>query len=559
MSPICGIVSRNDSDVSSHIDKMMGILGNKREDSAWVVAGGSVKSRTEGTGQQAGLSMGQTSFRTREAKMERPVFASSNNLSLLYEGNLYNRGELVSGEGSKPASDNNPAAVIVAGMLDEEYDGNLVTSAKLVASRLNGDYCLAVSDGSQIMVMRDPAGARPLFYGEKGDLVAFSSLKKALWELGFRDVKPLRSGRYIVIDANGISADEAWTHLGEGIEASLDDIDAAVEKYSALLKNAVEKRLDKVSRVGVLVSGGVDSCLTAKLVNDVAINRNIEIVAYTAGVEGSTDIDYARSFARDVDIQHKVRYLTTEEVEYYMPLVINSVEERDMVQVEAGIGVYAALEMARKDGIRLIVSGQGPDELWGGYSWYPRVIASEGYEGLEQRMRDDLSRADIETLDRENRLAIAHGMEKVFPYVDIDVVKLALGVSPRIKINSEDDNTGKRPHREAAKKLGLPSAYADRGKDAAQHGTGIHDTLEEIAGKHGFTPELVKRTGYSSDLISKTKLASSTRYGYQYVEKELWETPGAVQFFIDTIAYKQGLLNEYERTNIEKFMYTSKG
>lgn len=503
--------------------------------------------------------MGQTSFRTREANMERPVLSSDSNLSVLYEGNLYNRGELIGGKDLKTASNDDLAAGIVAGMLDEEYDGNLTASTKLVGSRLNGDYCLAVSDGSQIMVMRDPAGVRPLFLGEKDDMVAFSSLKKALWELGFRDVKPMRAGRYIVIDANGINADEAWTHLGEGIEASLADIDTAVEKYCKLLKNAVEKRLDNVNRVGVLVSGGVDSCLTAKLVNDVASTRGIEIVAYTAGVKGSTDIDYARNFARDFDIQHKVRYLTTEDVEYYMPVVINSVEERDMVQVEAGIGVYAALEMARKDGIRVIVSGQGPDELWGGYSWYPRVIASEGYEGLEQRMRDDLARADIETLDRENRLAIAHGMEKVFPYVDIDVVKLALSVSPRIKINSEDDNTGKRPHREAAKKLGLPSEYADRGKDAAQHGTGIHDTLDEIAGKHGFTPELVERTGYSSDLISKTKLASSTRYGYRYVEKELWETPGAVQFFIDTIAYKQGLLNEYERTNIEKFMDTSKG
>ncbi|MFO8143908.1 MAG: asparagine synthase-related protein [Dehalococcoidales bacterium] len=538
---------------------MMGIIGNKRQDGAWIVAGSDIRRWKEGTAPQAGLSMGQTSFRTREANMERPVLSSDSNLSVLYEGNLYNRGELIRGKDLKTATNDNLAAGIVAGMLDEEYDGNLTASTKLVGSRLNGDYCLAVSDGSQIMVMRDPAGVRPLFLGEKDDMVAFSSLKKALWELGFRDVKPMRAGRYIVIDANGINADEAWTHLGEGIEASLADIDTAVEKYCKLLKNAVEKRLDNVNRVGVLVSGGVDSCLTAKLVNDVASTRGIEIVAYTAGVKGSTDIDYARNFARDFDIQHKVRYLTTEDVEYYMPVVINSVEERDMVQVEAGIGVYAALDMARKDGIRVIVSGQGPDELWSGYSWYPRVIASEGYEGLEQRMRDDLARADIETLDRENRLAIAHGMEKVFPYVDIDVVKLALSVSPRIKINSEDDNTGKRPHREAAKKLGLPSEYADRGKDAAQHGTGIHDTLDEIAGKHGFTPELVERTGYSSDLISKTKLASSTRYGYRYVEKELWETPGAVQFFIDTIAYKQGLLNEYERTNIEKFMDTSKG
>jgi asparagine synthase (glutamine-hydrolysing) len=225
-----------------------------------------------------------------------------------------------------------------------------------------------------------------------------------------------------------------------------------------------------------------------------------------------------------------------------------------MVQVEAGIGVYAALEMAARDGIRVIFSGQGPDELWSGYSWYPDVIASEGYEGLQKRMLDDLARSDTETLDRENRLAMAHGLEKVFPYIDTGVVSLAMSVSPRIKIYSEQDRVGKRPHREAAKRLGLPLRYADRSKDAAQHGTGIHATLDAIARKYDFTPEMVKHTGYLSELVTDENLASSTRYGYQYAEKELWQTPEHVQFFLDALAYKYGLLNEAERTKVGEFL-----
>jgi len=169
-------------------------------------------------------------------------------------------------------------------------------------------------------------------------------------------------------------------------------------------------------------------------------------------------------------------------------------------------------------------------------------------------MLDDLARSDIETLDRENRLAMAHGLEKVFPYIDAEIVKLAMSVSPRIKITSDQDRVGKRPHREAAKRLGLPLQYADRSKDATQHGTGIHDTLDAIARKYDFTPELVNRIGYLSELVSDEKLASSTRYGYQYAEKELWETPEHVQFFLDALAYECDLLNETERTKIEKFL-----
>lgn len=554
MSPVCGVLSRKDKDVSSCVRTMMGILGGKKEDGAWLVANGSIQWWQQDAEPSAKLSLGQTSFNTRERHMERPVLNSRSNLSLIFEGNLYNRGELKESIQLEHDLATDCASEIVAKVLDTEYSGNLITAAKLVASRLDGAFCLVVSDGQQVVVMRDPVGVRPLFYAENEEMVAFASLKKSLWKIGFGDVKPLRAGTYIVLDKTGISSDEIWSQLGKGIKPVIDDLGTAAEKYSAVLKKAVEKRLNNVRRVGVLVSGGVDSCLTAKLVNDVAMDRGIEVTAFTAGVNGSTDIDYAESFSRDFGIRHKVRRLNSEDIESYMPLVINAVEERDMVQIEAGIGVYAALEMAAQDGIKVVVSGQGPDELWGGYSWYPRVLESEGYEGLEKRMLDDLARADIETLDRENRLSIAHGMEKVFPYVDTAVVKLALSVSPRIKITSSQDTTGKRPHREAAKRLGLPVKYADRGKDAAQHGTGIHDTLDAIARKHSFTPELVSRVGYASENISKTMLASSTRYGYKYFEKGLWETQEHVQFFLDTLAYKADLLNEYERTRIERFL-----
>ncbi|MEA3253521.1 MAG: asparagine synthetase B, partial [Chloroflexota bacterium] len=423
-----------------------------------------------------------------------------------------------------------------------------------IAPELDGAYCLAASDGQQLIIMRDSAGLRPLFYAENGELRAFASMKKALWKIGLRNVKPLRAGMLITLNEGGITTDEAQPLVTKEPKAVMDDSTIVVDSYCALLKKAVEKRLHNINKVGVLVSGGVDSCLIAKLVADMAANRGIEVTAYTAGVYGAADVEYAESFARELGLKHKVRSLSKEAIESYIPQVINAVEERDMVQIEAGIGVYAALEMAAQDGVNVIFSGQGPDELWGGYSWYPQVIASEGYEGLEERMLNDLARSDIETLDRENRLAMAHGLEKVFPYIDAEIVKLAMSVSPRIKITSDQDRMGKRPHREAAERLGLSSQYADRPKDAAQHGTGIHDTLDAIARKYNFSPDLVNRVGYKSELISDEMLASSTRYGYQYAEKELWETPEHVQFFLDALAYKYDLLNEAERAKIEKFL-----
>jgi len=514
-----------------------------------------VSRRWEGNTQPIrGQALGQVSFATRDQALEKPSFNHSGNLSVLYEGDLYNSQELRAAlaSGYKPSS--KTATETVTHLLGERYQGDLATALKEISLMLDGEYCLAASDGKQVALMRDSAGLRPVFYAANDENIAFASRKTALWEIGLRNVKPLRAGMLASFDEDVINLSEAKPLSKMGIEAVIDDPSIAVDSYCASLRIAIEKRLCNVKSVGVLVSGGVDSCLIAKLVWDIAAQKGIELTAYTAGVHGAIDIDYAQQFAQELELSHKVRRLRPDEIESYIPQVIAAVEERDLVQIEAGIGIYAAVEMASQDGIKVIFSGQGPDELWGGYSWYPQVIAQDGYEGLLQKMWSDLGRADIETLDRENRIALAHGVEKVFPYVDTEVVKLAMSVSPHLKITSAEDRVGKHPHREAAKKLGLPAKYADRSKDAAQHGTGIHDTVNEIACKNGFTPELVMHAGYNSEEVSQEKLASSTRYGYLYTEDELWQVPQHVQFFFDSVAYQSNLLNEAERSRIEQLL-----
>jgi len=554
MCPICGIVNRNDEDVSSQIHSMMTTLDSNMSDGSWLVSAG-VSHRWQRDAQAIRRqALGQVSFATREQGSERPGFNHSVNLSVLYEGNLYNSENLRLSLASKQKPASGSTAEIVAYLLAERYQGNLVDALKQVSPMLDGEFCLAASDEKQVVLMRDFAGLRPAFYAENNELFAFASRKTALWEIGMRNVRPLRAGMIASFGKDGIILDEAYPLSKMNIQVTINDLVEAVDSYCALLKEAVERRLHKVKRVAALVSGGVDSCLIAKLVSDISAMRGIEVTTYTAGVEGATDIEYAERFAQELGLKHKVRRLSQDEIESYIPRVAAAVEERDFVQIEAGIGVYAAVEMASQDGFKVIFSGQGPDELWGGYSWYPQVIAKDGYDGLLQNMWGDLERADVETFDRENRIAIAHGVEKVFPYADIEVVKLAMSVSPRLKITSAEDRIGKHPHREAAKKLGLPAQYADRSKDAAQHGTGIHGTLDAIARKNGFTPELVEHVGYDSDEVSQEKLASSTRYGYLYAEKELWQVPQHVQFFFDSVAYRSNLLNEEERSRIEQFL-----
>jgi len=278
------------------------------------------------------------------------------------------------------------------------------------------------------------------------------------------------------------------------------------------------------------------------------------VTAYTAGLADSRDVSFAREFARSLGIDHRIRVLRLDDVERYIPKVIDAVEERDFIQIETGIAIYAAVDIASQDGIKIIFSGQGPDELWGGYSWYPDVLGRDGRQELSRRMWDDFARADVETLDRENKIARAHNAEAMFPYLDHDVVKLALSVASELKVTSKNDRVGKHPHRELARKIGIPDKYANRNKEAAQHGSGIHDILDTIARRNGFNAALVARIGYASNKITTEKMGSSARYGYRYARGDMWQIPEHVQLYLDATAYNEDMLNKPEKKKIQPFL-----
>ena len=562
MSPVIGVLSKNGGDVSDNVDIMMKVCYSRGAEGAWVMAGRTKCELADFNGVQSLATdqvLGQVSFATRKKFLEQPQVDCQGHLSLIFEGNLYNIDELRSNLSLKHRVNNGSAAGVVVHMLEDEYQGyNLAAALVKVMKALDGAYCLVASDDRETIVARDSAGMRPVFYAEDDEIMAFSSRKTALWRIGLGNVKPLRAGRFASFSGDGVLIGETIP-LGPLSERELysatdESLGHIVERYGTLLLSAVEKRLANVKKVGCLLSGGVDSCLVTKLVADIAAERGIKVTAYTAGVRTSADIDCAERFASELGLEHKVARLSRDDIDSYISQVVRAVEERDMVQIETGVGVYAALDMAEEDGIRVVFSGQGPDELWGGYTWYPNVIAAEGYDGLQSRMFHDLERADIETLDRENKIAMAHGMETVFPFVDAEIVKLALSTPPQLKINSVEDKLGKRPHRMLASKLGVSDECAYRTKDAAQHGTGVHDTFGAMARKSGFTPDLVENIDYHSEEVTREKLASSSRYGQRYADKKLWAIPRHIQLFLDVVANRYDLLNKPERGKIKGFV-----
>ncbi len=482
----------------------------------------------------------------REDYQRRPV--------LIYDGHLYD----LRNAGSRLSQVQNTADKVVAESLVRllaELPGNPERRGKRALPSLDGDYALALGDTDGIVAARDSLGTKPLYYAHNDRLSAFASSKKPLWKVGFDEARPLRAGMLAIFDRGGVHIKKASPFRKR--EVTIREMAQATDAYEQALRSAVRKRLARTNhthRLGVLLSGGVDSCLIARLICDATSSLGTDVIAYTAGLPDSPDVKSALEFAKTLDITHQLKMLTIHEVEEYIPKVIEAIEDSDFVQVETGIGLYAAIDMAYRDGVNVLFSGQGPDELWGGYNWYPDVLGRDGRQELSRRMWDDFTRADIETLDRENKIALAHDIDLLFPYVDTEVADVAMSVASELKVTSKEDRLGKHPHRQLATKLGVPEKYANRGKFAIQHGAGVHGVLDDIARKNGFDPALVKHTGYKSNGITTEKMGSSSRYGYRYMAKELWRVPQHVQFFFHALAYKQGLLDKSVRERIGCFL-----
>jgi len=146
--------------------------------------------------------------------------------------------------------------------------------------------------------------------------------------------------------------------------------------------------------------------------------------------------------------------------------------------------MYLAARMAAEDGHKVMFTGQAADELFGGYAWYATVVAEQGHLTLHDRMWEDIQRLYEDTLEREDRMTMAHSIELRAPFLDRDLIRTAMQISPRLKVRDGEDRTRKWVHRELALRRGVPGFIARGEKVRAQDGSAVPAILQALAEKH---------------------------------------------------------------------------
>ncbi|MFQ5538921.1 MAG: asparagine synthetase B family protein [Candidatus Binatia bacterium] len=441
----------------------------------------------------------------------QPFTSCDGKLALIHNGEIYNHPELRGLLGRHKLRTSSDSEVLLH-MVEEFYEGDLVEAVRQTMPLLDGMYAFAVTDGERVVLARDPVGKKPVYYIE-GYPFYFASETKALQGLG-REILRLMPGDILVVDRTRIMVQDGYRIEQPPIR--LTEMEAAIGEYEIVFDRAIDKRIAGLDRAAVLLSGGVDSTLVARAIQ----NRGIPVTGYCVGAEKAADVQNALRSAREMKVPLQTTFLTEKVVEEVLPEVIEAIELNGMVQVEAAIPMYLAARMASGDGHKVMFSGQAADELFGGYSWYPSVVAEQGHIILHKRMWEDIHTLYLDTLEREDRMTMAHSLELRAPFLDRDVIHTVMQISPHLKVKNGQDSTRKWVHREFAVRQGVPKFIAKGKKIRAQDGTAIPMILQNLAQKHFRGREIpdITVTDYGSN--------------YRYLE-EKYGTPETAAFLAE--------------------------
>jgi asparagine synthase (glutamine-hydrolysing) len=255
--------------------------------------------------------------------------------------------------------------------------------------------------------------------------------------------------------------------------------DLSKEKLKKQLKdnliNSVEKRIRDLEEIGILFSAGIDSTILAKIVNDLGIKT----ILYSVGHENSADLKFSKKTAKEMNIPLKIKKVNIRDVENYLIPVLDAIEEFNIMKIGVGMPAYIAAEMAHEDGLKVMLSGQGADELFGGYNRYLRIYDEKG-ELAQVNLKDDVLNLYHVNLQRDDAVTMANSVELRVPYLDLDIINTAMNIPMKYKINGKEDKLRKCILREVGAELGVPMKIVNRPKKAAQYGSGIHKMLKKV-------------------------------------------------------------------------------
>ncbi len=342
---------------------------------------------------------------------------------------------------------------------------------------VEGMFAIAYTQGDgSITIVRDRHGEVPLHYSLDGGLFpsfSFCSEIKGLLAMGEsgQTVKMLEPGAYIKVTSDYKVKEGIWYNVRNNLVDTKDwnFSDSKASVHRDIVMGSFERTVSDVP-VACLLSGGIDSAITTL----VASQHIPNLVTYTAvHNENSKDLKSAREVAKYLGVELrevKVKPPTVDDIND----VINTIEMPYKAQVEIGYPCVQLAQRIHEDGFKVIMSGEGSDELWASYGMSYHGIKDKGWTDYRIGLFGSQHRKNF---SRCNKIFMRYGIECRLPFLNTQLVETALGLSQDLVWDGK--SRPKAVLQEAFRGL-LPDDIIDRKKVAFQDGMGIKSLYEDV-------------------------------------------------------------------------------
>ena len=435
------------------------------------------------------------------ASGKQPLFSPDSRLVLAANGEIYNHQELRKQfEGSYDFQTQSDCEVILA-----LYQKKGVS----FLDELNGIFGFAIYDSEQdsYFVARDHMGIIPLYIGwdANGTFYVASELKAL--EGVCTKIELFPPGHYMH-SSDGVLV-PWYTRDWMDYDAVKDNTTSIAEIREAL-EAAVHRQLMSDVPYGVLLSGGLDSSVTSAIAKKYAQKR-IEsgdttdawwpqLHSFSVGLEGSPDLAAAQKVADHIGtVHHEIKFTIQEGLDAIKDVVYN-LETYDITTIRASTPMYLMARVIKSMGIKMVLSGEGADELFGGYLYFHKAPSAKDFHEETVRKLDKLHMYDCL---RANKSLAAWGIEGRVPFLDKEFMDVAMRINPNDKM-IHGERMEKWMLRKAFESY-LPESVAWRQKEQFSDGVGYNwiDTLKEVVAA-AVTDEQLANAKYKFPLQTPT-------------------------------------------------------
>ncbi len=412
------------------------------------------------------------------ASGKQPLFSPDKQLVLAANGEIYNHRDLRSSlESEYEFQTQSDCEIILALYKEKGVD---------FVDDLNGIFGFAIYDVAQdsYFIARDHMGIIPLYIGwdQNGTFYVASELKAL--ESTCTKIELFPPGHYLH-SKNGEFV--RWYNRDWKDYDAVKDNETSIQKIKEALEDAVHRQLMSDVPYGVLLSGGLDSSVTSAIAKKYAQKRVEsgdttdawwpQLHSFSVGLEGSPDLAAAQKVADHIGtVHHEIKFTIQEGLDAIKDVVYN-LETYDTTTIRASTPMYLMARVIKSMGIKMVLSGEGADELFGGYLYFHKAPNDKEFHQETVRKLDKLHMYDCL---RANKSLAAWGIEGRVPFLDKEFMDVAMSINPKDKmINGE--RMEKWVVRKAFEDM-LPESVAWRQKEQFSDGVGYSwiDTLKDL-------------------------------------------------------------------------------